>query len=608
MAELVRLSIDGHEVEVPAGTTILDAAKKLEISIPTLCYHPDLKPTGACGICVVELEGSPVPKRACCTPVAPDMKVRTNSRSLRSMRKELVELILSDHEVVCPTCTSNGKCELQDLANNLGVDMNKYPAIYCNEEEDLSSHSIVRDPKKCISCGRCITVCNDVQTVYAINFADRGHDVNVNTFFKEGLANSSCVNCGQCTVVCPTGALREKSEIDMVWDALLDPEKIVVVQEAPAIRVSLAEEFGMELGLATPGRMHAALKKLGFSHVFDTNFTADLTIIEEGTELIKRVKAVLQNPETMGQKLPLITSCSPGWVKFMETYFSDFGAHTSTCKSPQQMFGALVKTYFAKEHQIDPSKIVSVSIMPCTAKKFEARRPEMRDSGYQDVDYVLTTREFIRMIREAGIDFKNLTPMDAEPLMGQYTGAGTIFGATGGVMEAAIRTAWFILTGKNLENLDVEAVRGMEGIKEASLVIPTKDHGDLPLKVAVAHGLGNARQLLDKVRAQLQETGKSEYAFIEIMACPGGCVGGGGQPYGSTLASRARRGLGLYAEDKTLQFRQSHENPGVMGEKGVYARFLGEPGGHEAHKLLHTFYFERIKEKGHTVREVTHKH
>jgi len=600
MSELVTGYIDGHKVEVPAGTTILDAAKKLDIHIPTLCYHQDLPPTAACGVCVVEVEGSPTPKRACCTPLAPGMKITTQTKALRAMRRDLVEMILSDHEVVCPTCVSSGKCELQDLANNLGVDMGHYPAIYKDEPLDETSPSIVRDPKKCISCGRCITVCNEVQTVYAINFVDRGFDVNVNTFFKEGMGQSACVNCGQCTVVCPTGALREKSEIEQVWDAILDPEKIVVVQEAPAIRVSLAEEFGMEPGLATPGRMHAALKKMGFDHVFDTNFTADLTILEEGSELVKRVKE--------GGTLPLITSCSPGWVKFMETYFSDMAENTSTCKSPQQMFGALVKTYFAAEYKIDPAKIVSVSVMPCTAKKFEARRPEMCDSGYRDVDYVLTTREFIRMIHEAGIDFRNIEPMEAESLMGQYTGAGTIFGATGGVMEAAIRSAWFLLTGNNLEKLDVEAVRGMEGIKEAELVIPTKDLGDLPVKVAVTHGLGNARKLLEKVRAQIKETGKSEYAFIEIMACPGGCVGGGGQPYGSTLARRARRGEGLYKEDISLQYRQSHENPGVMGPDGIYAKFLDEPLGEKSHKLLHTCYWERCRRQGAAVRQVTHKH
>ncbi len=600
MSDMVKLYIDGQEVEVPNGTSILDAAKKLDIHIPTLCYHHDLKATAACGICVVELEGVPVPKRACCTPAERDMKVKTNSKKLRDMRKELVELILANHDVACPSCVANGKCELQDISNFMGVDMDKFPRVLDEEPMDESSPSVIRDPKKCIACGRCITVCNDGQTAYAISFADRGFEVNVNTFFKNGLGESSCVNCGQCTIYCPTGALREKSETDLVWDALQDPEKIVIVQEAPAIRVSLAEEFGMEIGLATPGKMYASLKKMGFDYVFDTNFTADLTILEEGTELINRVKE--------GGTLPLITSCSPGWIKFMETYFADFAENTSTCKSPQQMFGALVKTYFAKEYNIDPKNIVSVSIMPCTAKKFEARRPEMKDSGFQDVDYVLTTRELIRMVKEAGINFSEMPDQMADKLMGDYTGAGTIFGATGGVMEAAVRSAYFLLVGENLPSLDVEVVRGMEGIKEATLTIPTKELGDLPIKVAVAHGLGNARKLMEKVRAQIKETGKSEYAFIEIMACPGGCVGGGGQPYGSDLARRARRGQGLYNEDKDLKMRQSHENPGVMGEDGIYTKFLGQPGSKMAHKLLHTCYWERCAQQGAITKQVTHKH
>ncbi len=600
MHRTVKLYIDNNEVEVPEGTTIVEAAKKIGVNIPTLCYFEDLHPTGACGICVVEMEGTPAPKRACTTPVMEGMKVKTNSAKLRAMRKNVLEMILSNHNVECPSCYANGKCDLQELANNMAVDMNALPLILEDKPLDISSVSIIREPDKCIACGRCVVVCNEVQTVYALAFADRGFEVSVNTFFKEGLGNSACVNCGQCTVVCPTGALRERSEIDEVWKAILDPEKVVVVQEAPAIRVTLAEEFGMEPGLATTGKMHAVLKKMGFDHVFDTNFSADLTILEEGTELVERVKR--------GGTLPLITSCSPGWIKFMETYFPDFAENTSTCKSPQQMFGALVKTYFAKMYKIDPEKIVSVSIMPCTAKKYEARRPEMRDSGYQDVDFVLTTREFVRMIKESGIDFKTIPEEKAEKLMGEYTGAATIFGATGGVMEAAIRSAYFLLTGENMKNLDVEAVRGMEGIKEAELEIPAKELGNLKVKVAVAHGLGNARKLLDKVRKQIKETGKSEYAFIEIMACPGGCVGGGGQPYGSTIAMRARRGEGLYKEDKNLPMRQSHENPMVMGEEGVYAKFLGKPGSHKAHELLHTCYFERDICKGAVVKELTHKH
>ncbi len=592
MSDKVKLYIDGKEVEVSKDSTILDAAKKVGANIPTLCYHPDLKPTGACGLCVVEIEGSPVPKRSCCTPVGEGMKITTNTMKLREMRKNIIEMILSDHDVECPSCVANGKCELQDLANNMGVDMDSLPQIYEPAPIDDTSFSIVREPNKCISCGRCIVVCSEIQTVHAISFVDRGFEVNVNTFFKEGIGNSVCVNCGQCTVFCPTGALREKSEIDYVWEALLDPEKVVVIQEAPAIRVTLAEEFGMEPGTVTVGKMYAALKKLGFDYVFDTNFSADLTIMEEGTELVERIKS--------GGPLPLITSCSPGWIKFMETYFPDFAENTSTCKSPQQMFGALAKTYFAKEYDIDPAKIVSVSIMPCTAKKFEARRPEMRDSGFQDVDYVLTTREFVRMIKEAGIDFKSLPDEKADDLMGAYTGAATIFGATGGVMEAAVRSAYFLVTGENLTDLDVKGVRGMEWIKEAVI-----DIKGTKLKVAVAHGLGNARELLTKVKKQIEETGKTEYAFIEIMACPGGCVGGGGQPYGSDFAMRARRGEGLYKEDKELPIRCSHENPAVQK---VYKDFLGKPGSHMSHKLLHTCYFERDIEKGTCIKEITHKH
>jgi NADH-quinone oxidoreductase subunit G len=597
MSKQVKLTVDGKEITVESGTTILEAARQLGIQIPSLCYHPNLKPTASCGVCVVEIAGMAGLKRSCCTPAEEGMKVSTNSRALRSLRKTLVELILSNHATECPTCVANGKCELQDLANSMGVDFDRFTRVVADKPLDETSLAVHRDPKKCIACGRCVTVCSDIQTVSAIDMVQRGFDVSVDTFFREGLGNSACVNCGQCTVFCPTGALRERSETDDVWDAILDPGKIVVVQEAPSIRVTLAEEFGMEMGTVTVGKMYAALKRIGFDHVFDTNFTADLTIMEEGTELIERVKS--------GGLLPLITSCSPGWIKFMETYFPDFAGHTSTCKSPQQMFGTLVKTYFAKEKGIDPAKIVSVSIMPCTAKKFEARRPEMNDSGFRDVDFVLTTREFVRMIKEAKIDFKNLPDESPDDLMASYTGAATIFGATGGVMEAAIRTAYFILAGKNLDNLDVTAVRGLQGIKEAVLTIPAQGLGDLTVKVAVAHGLGNARKLMEKVQRQIRETGKSEYAFIEIMACPGGCVGGGGQPYGSVIADRARRGQGLYKEDKNLPQRQSHENPGITR---IYEKFLGRPGSETAHQLLHTCYFERSLLNGSCVKERTEKH
>ncbi|HOR02448.1 MAG TPA: NADH-dependent [FeFe] hydrogenase, group A6 [Candidatus Syntrophosphaera sp.] len=593
MAKTVNIWIDDKHLEVPDTMTIIEAADKHGIYIPRLCYHPDLPPTANCGVCVIELSGSPVPKRACCTPVTEGMKIITNSKKLRAYRKTLVEMILSNHDVVCPTCVANNKCELQTLANNLGVDPEALPSILVKKPVDDSSLSIVRDVNKCIACGRCINVCNETQTVYALTFADRGIDSHIDTAFSLGMANSPCVNCGQCTVYCPTGALRERGEIDEVWDAILDPEKHVIVQEAPSVRVSLGEDFGLPLGSVTPKKMYAALRKIGFDSVMDTNFTADLTILEEGTECVTKLKA--------GEKRPLITSCSPGWIKFMETYYPDLADCVSTAKSPMSMFGVLSKTYYAQEHGIDPAKIVSVAIMPCTAKKFEARRPELRDSGFQDTDYVLTTRELIRMIKEAGIDFANLPEEEPDEGMSYYTGAGTIFGATGGVMEAAIRSAYFLVTGTELEDVEITAVRGLEGVKEAAVDVP----GFGEIRVAVAHGLSNARKVMDQVREGLATKGESPWHFIEIMACPGGCVGGGGQPYGNDIASRARRGLSLYEEDRSLPMRQSHKNPEVVK---IYERFLGEPNSPLALKLLHTYYFKRSVSSGQVVEQVTQKH
>lgn len=589
---MVKLTIDGVEIEVPEGTTVLEAAKKIGIGIPHLCYHPDLKPSGSCGVCVVEIEGMKVPRRSCSTPVSEGMVVRTDTKKLREIRRTIVELLLSNHNVECPSCPQQGKCELETLANFFGVDTKKFPNILIAKEKDFSSLSIVRDVNKCILCQRCVTVCKEIQSVSAISMVNRGIESYVGTFLDMGLGNSVCVNCGQCVAFCPTGALSERSEINEVWDAILDPDKHVVVQEAPSIRVSLGEEFGMEPGTVTTKKMYAALKKLGFDAVFDTNFGADLTIIEEAHELIERIKN--------GGKLPLITSCSPGWIKFMETFFPDISEYVSTCKSPQQMFGALVKTYYAKEKGIDPAKIVSVSIMPCTAKKFEARRPEMRSSGYQDVDYVLTTRELVKILKSKGIDLKTLPEEEPTGKLGMYSGAATIFGATGGVMEAALRTAYYLITGRNMEDPDIKAVRGMDGIKEAEVDIDGNK-----VKVAVAHGLSNARRLLEKVRRQIETFGKSEYTFIEIMACPGGCVGGGGQPYGSTFARRARRGEGLYREDKNLPVRFSHENSAI---KMVYEKFLGKPGSHIAHELLHTHYVVRDGFTGELIEEKIPSH
>jgi NADH-quinone oxidoreductase subunit G len=593
MAKTVNVWIDGNHIEVPETMTIIETADKYGIHIPRLCYHPDLPPTANCGVCVVEVSGNPLPKRACCTPVAEGMKITTNSKKLRSYRKTLVEMILSNHDVTCPTCAANNKCELQTLSNNLGVDSEHLPQILHKHKNDDSSLSIIRDIDKCIACGRCVTVCNDVQTVYALTFADRGFESHVDTAFAGGMANSPCVNCGQCTVYCPTGALRERSAVDEVWNAILDPDKHVIVQEAPAIRVSLGEEFGMDLGSLTVKKMYAGLRKVGFDAVMDTNFTADLTILEEGTEVVEKLKA--------GSKKPIITSCSPGWIKFMETYYPDLADCVSTAKSPMSMFGVLAKTYYAQEQNIDPAKIVSVAIMPCTAKKFEAARPELRDSGYQDTDYVLTTRELQRMFKEAGVDLKNIKEEDADENMSFYTGAGTIFGATGGVMEAALRSAYFLITGTELEDVDIKAVRGLVGVKEATVPIP--GFGDL--RIAVAHGLSNARIVMDKIRAGLAKDGVSPYHFVEIMACPGGCVGGGGQPYGNDLAMRARRGESLYAEDKALPVRRSHQNPEVAR---IYERFLGAPNSPLALKLLHTYYFKRSVSNGQITEQATHKH
>lgn len=594
MAKEITLKINGVEVTVPEGTTILDAARKANINIPTLCYHKDLTPTGACGVCVVDV-GAPTLKRACVTPVTDGMEVQTHSKKVRDARKTVVELIMSNHPDACLECIRNQTCELQALAEQLEI--RELPFKRNKFDKPLDDNGvIIRDPNKCILCGRCIAACQEVQTVYAIDFTNRGFDTKVAPFMDMSLADSVCVNCGQCVAVCPVGALYERSDIHKVWDAINDPEKHVVVQEAPAVRVTIGEAFGLAPGTVSSGKMHAALKRLGFDRVFDTNFSADLTIMEEGTEVVHRLTEALKKNDMKG--IPVMTSCSPGWVKFMETYFPDIKHHVSSAKSPQQMFGTLAKTYYAENAKIDPSKIVSVSIMPCTAKKYEADRPEMRDSGYQDVDIVLTTREIQRMIKEAGIDFANLPDEPAEELMGAYTGAATIFGATGGVMEAALRTAYFVLAGEELGNLDILPVRGLDGVKEASVTIPLNENlkkelgvGEFTVNVAVAHGLANARGLLDQVKDQIAKDGASKYHFIEIMACPGGCVGGGGQPHGCDLSCRATRAAGLYKEDKEmLEFRCSHHNPAIQK---LYKDFLDHPYSEKAHHLLHTKYTDR---------------
>ena len=583
MSQTFEITIDSKTVAVDSTMTILEAAKKVNIHIPTLCFHPDLAPTSSCGMCVVEIDGQAQPKRSCSAPVWPGMVIRTNTLQLREYRKSLLRLLLSNHDVTCPTCSANEKCELQTLVNNMGIQSSNLKSVLKMSPLDETSNVIRRDPNKCVSCSRCVTVCNENQAVYALTFVNRGFNGLVETAFMKGIGNSPCVNCGQCIIYCPTGALYEKSDVDEVWRAIFDPEKHVIVQEAPAIRVSLSDEFGLEPGLLTTEKMYAALKTIGFDAIMDTGFTADVTIMEEGTEVVERL--------TKGGKLPVITSCSPGWVKYAETYYPDLLEHLSTAKSPMSMFGALSKTYYAEQNNIDPKKIVSVAIMPCLAKKFEASRPEMMVSGLRATDYVLTTREFLRMIKEVGIDFKNIDPATPDKGMSAYTGAGTIFGTTGGVMEAALRTAYKLVTGNELENVEINAVRGFDGIKEAEIPLP----GFGNLKVAIAHGLGNAKVLMDKVRKQINETGKSDYHFIEIMACPGGCVGGGGQPLGNDLAKRARRAKGLYQDDKNCKYRRSHENPEVIK---LYKEFLGEPNHGLAHELLHTVYFKRSQFDG----------
>lgn len=583
MSNKIKLNIDNKEVEATIGSTILEAARAAGIKIPTLCAWPEIHHTpGACRVCMTEVEGQRSLIAACVFPVSEGMVVRTNSEKVRQARKMVVELLLANHPQECNYCVRNGSCELQKVAEFVGLKEVRFPYTEFPKEGmiDRSSPSIVRDGRKCIECHRCVAVCENIQTVSVLTPAYRGSNVKVVPAMDMPLIESNCVTCGQCILVCPVGALYEKDDVDLVWKALQDPTKHVIVQEAPAIRAALGEEFDMPPGSLVTGKMIAALRRLGFDKVFDTNFTADLTIIEEGNELLKRVKE--------GGKLPMITSCSPGWIKFCEHFYPDLLDHLSTCKSPQQMFGALAKTYYAETAGIDPKNIVSVAIMPCTAKKFEAQRPEMASSGYRDVDYVLTTRELARMIKEAGIDFENLADEDYDAPMGEYTGAGTIFGATGGVMEAALRTVYAVVTGENLPSLDITPVRGLEGVKEAAVKV-----GPLgEVKIAVAHGLGNARKLMDKIRE-----GKADYAFIEVMCCPGGCVSGGGEPIPTNNDIRVKRSAALYKDDGAVQKkRQSHENEAV---KKLYEKFLKEPLGHKSHKLLHTHYTKRGTEMPH---------
>ncbi|WP_243621707.1 NADH-dependent [FeFe] hydrogenase, group A6 [Candidatus Cryosericum hinesii] len=585
---MLNLKINGRDYQVPEGTTILKAARDYaKIDVPTLCYLEGISEEGACAICVVEVKGARNLQRACVVKVNEGMEVWTNTARVREARKLNVELLLANHPKDCFTCERSQNCDLRELASELGVREVEFPRTSTEWLPiDNTSLSLVRDPNKCVLCRRCVNVCAKVQSVYAIDIMGRGSNSTVSTFLDEGLGNVECVNCGQCLLVCPTGAITERSEIPDVWKALGDPDKVVVVETAPAVRVAIGEEFGMPDGTQATGKMTAALRGLGFDKVFDTDFSADLTIMEEGFELIGRIKN--------GGTLPLITSCSPGWVKFVETFFPKVLDHVSTCKSPQQMFGTVTKTYWAEKMGIDPRKIVVVSVMPCTAKKFEKERPEMKtafhywqekmglkdEEAFKDVDCVLTTREAAKMIREAGIDFANLPDEDFDKPLGESSGAGVIFGATGGVMEAALRTAYEVLTKKSLAKLDFEDVRGLEGIKSADI-----DIDGTILKVAVANGLGNARVLMEQV-----QKGESPYHFIEIMCCPGGCLGGGGQPISKNPDIKKRRAEAIYREDAGKPIRKSHENPEITT---IYKDFLGEPNSEKAHHLLHTEYCDR---------------
>ena len=584
--KLVTIKINNCEYPVQEGITILEACKRAGIEVPTLCYLEDVAKNASCGVCVVEVKGAKSLVRSCTACVYEGTEIVTNSARIRDARKTNVELLLANHPKDCLSCLRNQNCELQTISAELGVKEDRFVRTKKEESWDMTSPSIIRDPNKCILCGRCISVCGTIQTVHAIGLSRRGVKTRISTYMEKGLGNVACTNCGQCALVCPTGAIVERDDTDEVFEDLLNPEKVVLVQTAPAIRVGIGEAMGMPPGALVTGQMVTGLRRLGFHKVFDTQFTADLTIIEEGHELIKRL--------TKKGTLPMITSCSPGWVKFAEHFFPNSLAHLSSCKSPQQMFGSIAKTYYAAKTGIDPRKIVVVSIMPCTAKKFEARRPEMmsafeywkekkgwsNDDAFFDVDYVLTTRELARMFKESGIQFANLPVEEFDNPLGESTGAAVIFGATGGVMEAALRTAYEVVVGKPLADINFTAVRGMEGIKEAEV-----DMNGTKIRIAVAHTLGNARKLFEQI-----EKKESPYAFIEVMTCPGGCLGGGGQPIPTTCETRKKRAESIYVEDANKSVRKSHENPQITT---LYQEFLKEPLGDISHHLLHTEYEKR---------------
>ncbi|SCL96547.1 NADH-dependent [FeFe] hydrogenase, group A6 [Sporanaerobacter sp. PP17-6a] len=577
--EMINVTIDGKSYKVPENYTVLKACREAGVYVPTLCYLEGINQVGSCRLCLVEVERQKNLKASCVLPVAEGMVIKTNTKRVREARKVNLELLLSNHNRECTSCERSGNCELQRLSDEIGIRNIEFIGEKTVKPVDTSSPSIVRDPSKCILCGRCISVCSKVQGVSAIGFRNRGFRTTVGPIFDKGLGEVDCINCGQCIINCPVGALKEKESIDYVWDAIEDSSKYVIVQTAPAVRAALGEEFGLPIGTRVTGKMAAALRRMGFDKVFDTDFGADLTIMEEGFELLDR----LQN----GGKLPMVTSCSPGWIKYCEHFHPDMLENLSTCKSPHEMLGAVMKTYFAQKHGLDPKDIFVVSVMPCTAKKFEAKREELRESGFPDVDAVITTRELAKMIKQASIDFNKLPDEDFDEVFGESTGASVIFGVTGGVMEAALRTVSEVVTNKPLEKIKFNEVRGLEGIKEAEITL-----GDKNIKIAVANSTGCANKLLEKVKS-----GEKEYHFIEIMGCPGGCINGGGQPFVSDKTKTEEDVLGkranaLYEEDESKTIRKSHENPMI---KMIYDEFFEKPNSHKAHEILHTHYVKRPK-------------
>jgi NADH-quinone oxidoreductase subunit G/NADP-reducing hydrogenase subunit HndD len=571
---MVELTINDIKVKAEDGMTILDAAKSVGIHVPTLCHMKDLFPTGACRICVVEVEGMRGLTPSCAFPVMEGMKVHTNSPRVRIARKTIVELLIENHPQDCLICVRNKNCELQDLSERYNVREHRYCGEKKDHAIDISSASMERDPAKCILCGRCVRTCGEIQKIGAIDFTNRGFRSNVTTPFNKGLNVSDCILCGQCILVCPTAALREKSHSKEVMNALIDKKKFTVVQIAPAVRASVGEEYNMPLGSNATGQLVSGLRRLGFKKVFDTNFAADLTIMEEATELINRIS----NKKT----LPMFTSCCPGWVKFIEQNRPHLLHHVSSCKSPHEMEGAVIKTYYAKKMGLDPKDIFVVSIMPCTVKKFESGRPELSEEHLQDVDAVLTTRELVRLFKMAGIDFNDLPEGEFDNPLGESTGAAAIFGTTGGVMEAALRTAYAKISGHELDHLELKEVRGSQGIRSATIPI-----NGLDVNIAVVNGIGNVGPVLDEI-----ERGESKYHFIEVMACPGGCVNGGGQPIHQKPEKVKKRVQVLYEIDEKMKTRRSHENESVLK---LYKEFLGEPNGHIAHEILHTSYVDRKK-------------